>query len=190
MVLTRMLYPGLGNIRRRRLVPRAFTVVLMFATSMVLADNSINGLIVGVSDGDTVTVLDANRQQHKVRLMGIDAPEKAQPFGNASKTSLSALVFNRDVRIDWTKRDRYQRIVGKVIVLDNPGCRGPGCPGIDAGLEQIKAGMAWWYRQYSKEQTAEDQATYEQAEFNAKIRRLGLWSETKPVPPWEWRRER
>lgn len=165
------------------------TFILLVATYPALAD-TLNGHVVGVADGDTMTLLDASRQQHKIRVMGIDAPEKAQAFGNVSKTSLSAIVFDRVVRVDWTKRDRYQRIVGKVIVLDNPGCQGPGCPGVDAGLEQVRAGMAWWYRAYSKEQTPVDQTAYQEAEFNAQIRRQGLWSDDKPVPPWEWRRER
>ena len=81
--------------------------------------------MVGVADGDTVTVLNSNRQQHKVRLGGIDAPEKAQPFGQRSKENLSRLVFNKEVRVEWEKQDRYKRIVGKVWVQPS-GC--PTCP--------------------------------------------------------------
>ena len=87
--------------------------------------------MVGVADGDTVTVLDADKVQHKIRLAGIDAPEKSQPFGNRSKQNLSDLVFGKYVRVDWDKRDRYGRIVGKVWVQpvslsdlpDDPRCR-------------------------------------------------------------------
>jgi hypothetical protein len=92
----------------------------------------------GVADGDTITVLDADRQQHKIRLQGIDAPEKAQPFGQRSKESMSTLVFGKDVRVEWEKRDKYKRIVGKVWVQP-ASC--PTCPmTLDAGHAQITVG--------------------------------------------------
>ena len=147
---------------------------------------TLSGRVVGVTDGDTITVLDADRQQHKIRLQGIDAPEKAQPFGQRSKENLSRLVFNKEVRVDWTKRDRYQRIVGKVWVQP-ADCR--TCPmTLDAGQAQLAAGMAWWYRKYAMEQSPEDRGRYEFEEQEAKVRRVGLWGDADPVPPWEWRR--
>ncbi len=150
------------------------------------------GRVVAIADGDTLTVLDAGNAQHKIRVAGIDAPERAQPFGERSRQNLGALVFGKEVKVAWNKRDRYQRIVGKVWVEspDAP-CRGkPDCPKtLDAGLAQITAGLAWWYRKYGTEQSAEDQGRYEHAEFEAKIRRAGLWAEKIPVPPWEWRRK-
>lgn len=136
----------------------------------------LEGKVVGVADGDTITVLDAQHRQHKIRLAGIDAPEKKQPFGTRSKQNLSALVFGKTVAVEWGKRDRYQRIVGKVLVA-----------GHDASLEQLRAGLAWWYRQYAKEQTPEDRALYEAAEAEAGTARRGLWSDSKPIPPWDWR---
>jgi endonuclease YncB( thermonuclease family) len=150
--------------------------------------DTLTGRVVGVADGDTITVLDADRQQHKIRLGGIDAPEKAQPFGQRSKENLSRMVFNKEVRVDWTKRDRYQRIVGKVWVQPSD-C--PTCPmTLDAGQAQLAAGMAWWYRKYAKEQSAEDRGRYESEEQEARARRVGLWRDADPVPPWEWRRGR
>ena len=142
--------------------------------------------MVGVADGDTITVLDANNQQHKIRLGGIDAPEKAQPFGQRSKEHLSRLVFNKEVWVDWTKQDRYSRIVGKVWVQpsDCPKC----LMTLDAGRAQLASGMAWWYRKYSKEQSPQDRASYEFEEQEARVRRVGLWRDADPVPPWEWRR--
>lgn len=140
---------------------------------------NLTGLVVGIADGDTVTVLDANRQQHKIRLAGIDAPEKAQAFGDHSKQSLAALVFNKNVVVEWDKQDRYRRTVGKILVN-----------GKDANLEQIKAGLAWWYEKYRKEQSPEDQQRYAEAELQAKERRVGLWRDPDPVAPWEWRRAR
>lgn len=139
--------------------------------------DQIKGIVVGISDGDTITVLDHNRQQHKIRLKGIDAPESHQPFGQKSKSNLSAMVFNRDVTAECGKQDKYKRQICKIVVN-----------GMDANLEQVKAGMAWWYRDYAREQSPQDREDYEIAEFNAKVRRLGLWSDTNPVPPWEWRR--
>ena len=88
--------------------------------------------VVSVSDGDTITVLDDNKQRHVIRLMGIDAPEKAQAFGQKAKQSLSDLVFDKDVSVTWFKRDRYGRTVGQVRIGDTDVC-----------LEQIKRGMAW-----------------------------------------------
>ncbi|WP_020168396.1 MULTISPECIES: thermonuclease family protein [Methylotenera] len=133
--------------------------------------------VVGVADGDTITVLDANNTQYKVRLAGIDAPEKKQPFGQVSKRSLSDLVFNKAVTVDWSKHDRYERLVGKVWVND-----------LDANLEQIKRGLAWHYSKYKKEQVFEDRLTYLHAQEDAKTSKAGLWIESNPVPPWDWRK--
>lgn len=88
--------------------------ILLLALSLSAHADTLLGRVVGVADGDTVTVLDAGHQQHKIRLQGIDAPEKAQPFGERSKQNLSRMVFGKDVRVEWEKRDRYGRIVGKV----------------------------------------------------------------------------
>lgn len=136
----------------------------------------LRGRVVGVSDGDTITVLDAQRQQHKIRLAGIDAPESKQALGQASKKHLSDLLFNRDVALDCGKTDRYKREVCVVLV-----------DGQDANLAQVKAGMAWWYRKYQNEQTAAQRASYEAAEVAARVRRVGLWQDAGAVPPWEWR---
>lgn len=136
----------------------------------------ITGRVVGLADGDTLTILDATNQQHKIRLAGIDAPEKNQDFGQKSKTSLAAMAFNQSARADCRKRDRYQREICVVFV-----------EGKDVGLEQVRAGMAWWYRQYAKEQTAQESSDYEQAELMAKLHRYGLWDSKNPTPPWDWR---
>lgn len=137
---------------------------------------TLAGKVVGVADGDTITVLDAAHEQHKIRLAGIDAPEKAQPFGQRSKAQMSDLVFGKPVAVEWSKRDRYQRIIGKVLVADR-----------DAGLALVSAGLAWHYKQYQKEQTTDDQVRYAAAEDTARARRAGLWADPNPVPPWEWR---
>lgn len=147
---------------------------------------TLTGRVVGVADGDTLTVLDAQRQEHKIRLGGIDAPEKAQPFGQRSKANLARLVFDRDVRVEYKKRDRYGRVIGKVMAQP-PDCT--QCPmTVDAGLAQLTVGLAWWYRKYAKEQSPEDRWRYESEEQEAKSRHVGLWQDLNSMPPWDWRR--
>ncbi len=131
----------------------------------------------GVRDGDTITLLDSSKIQHKIRLQGIDAPEAMQAFGQVSKRHLSNLVFNREVTAECGKTDKYERQVCVVMVS-----------GQDANLAQVKAGMAWWYRAYAKEQIPEHRAQYQGAEMDAQRLRIGLWQDAEPVPPWVWRK--
>ena len=159
-------------------------LISLLTSHCALADNLL-GRVVAIADGDTITVLDADLQQHKIRLQGIDAPEKAQPFGQRSKENLSLLVFNKEVRVEWEKRDRYRRIVGKVWVQP-ASC--PTCPmTLDAGHAQITVGLAWWYRKYAGEQSPQDRGAYEFSEQEARAKRAGLWRDANPIPPWEWR---
>jgi endonuclease YncB( thermonuclease family) len=161
--------------------PAVRIFLLAVALSLALesaraAEWILEGHVVGVSDGHTMTVLDDAKTQHKVRFAGIDAPESGQAFGERSEQNLSALVFQKRVEARCHKRDRYGRQVCAVFV----GLR-------DVGLEQIRAGMAWWYREYAHEQRTHEQLLYRDAEEGAKARRVGLWKDAKPVPPWEWR---
>jgi micrococcal nuclease len=137
---------------------------------------TLTGKVVGVSDGDTITVLDTNKIQHKIRLAGIDAPEKKQPFGDRSKQHLSDLVFAKTVTVEWDKTDKYGRTIGKVTA-----------DGTDANLEQIRSGFAWHYKQYQGEQSPTDRSVYSAAEIEARSRRSGLWRDPKPIPPWDFR---
>jgi endonuclease YncB( thermonuclease family) len=142
--------------------------------------------VIAVSDGDTVKVLDAHNTQYKIRLTGIDAPEKGQPFGNASRSHLASLVAGKEVRIESSKTDRYGRLLGKVWVQPS-SC--PGCDKtLDANHAQILSGMAWWYQQYSKDQSSADRELYKSAATKARKEKLGLWSEPNAIPPWAWRR--
>jgi endonuclease YncB( thermonuclease family) len=150
-------------------------VALLLQAGQILAA-TIEGRVVGVSDGDTITVLDAAKTQHKIRLAGIDAPESKQAFGQASKKQLSDLVFGKEVTLDCGKTDKYRREVCVVLVA-----------GQDANLAQVKAGMAWWYRKYQKEQTPRQRTEYESAEDTARAGRVGLWDDADVMPPWEWR---
>ena len=155
---------------------RLFMLLFLLLISARVPAETLTGRSIGVSDGDTLTLLDAKQVPHKIRVAGIDAPEKKQPFGEKAKSSLSALAYNRLGEADCRKIDRYRRKVCVVFV-----------GGEDVGLEQIKAGMAWWYRQYAKEQTPQERIDYEHAESQAKRHRYGLWSGPNPTPPWEWR---
>lgn len=134
------------------------------------------GTVVGVTDGDTITLLDDQRTQHKIRLAGIDAPEKVQAFGLRSKEALSALVFGRRVEVETEKQDRYRRTVGKVII-----------DGRDANLAQVVAGMAWHYKKYEGEQILADRLLYADAEREARELRRGLWLDAMPIAPWDYR---
>ena len=157
--------------------------ILLLVLSLSAHADTLLGRVVGVADSDTITVLDTDRQQHKIRLGGIDAPEKTQPFGERSKENLSRIVFGKDVRVEWSKRDHRQRILGKVWVQPE-SC--PTCPmTLDAGHAQITVGLAWWYRKYAGEQSPQDRGAYEYSEQEARTKRVGLWSDPDPVPPWE-----
>jgi endonuclease YncB( thermonuclease family) len=148
----------------------------------------LRGRVVGIADGDTVTVLDTRGERHRVRLTGIDAPERDQPYGEPSRDSLRRMLFERSVRVEYTKKDDGGRILGKVWVQP-ADC--PRCPlTLDTNLAQLTAGAAWWYRHYSDEQSPEDRGRYEFAEQEARARRAGLWKQPDPVPPWEWRHSR
>lgn len=140
---------------------------------------TLEGKVVRVADGDTITILDQSKIQHKIRLAGIDAPEKGMPFGQKSKQHLSELVAGKQVTVETTKLDRYKRRVGKVLV-----------DGQDANLAQIEAGFAWHYKDYEREQSRIDRLAYTRAEERAREARKGLWVDNQPVPPWEWRRRR
>lgn len=152
------------------------TLVLICSANFAWAD-TFTGRVIGVADGDTITVLGSNNTQYKIRLSGIDSPEKKQDFGNVSKRSLSDLVFNKHVTIDWTKEDRYGRVVGKVLLN-----------GVDINLEQVRLGLAWFYRKYQNELTQDDQLRYMQAEDNAIRQRMGLWQLANPIAPWDFRK--
>ena len=152
------------------------SAALVLLTTTVCA-NTITGRVVGIADGDTLTVLDATNTQHKIRLAGIDSPEKKQPFGQHCKQSLSDLAYGRTVSVETNKRDRYGRLIGKVLV-----------DGEDVNLEQVRRGCGWHYKQYQNEQPLDDRLAYNAAEESARAARVGLWAVHGPVAPWDWRR--
>ena len=160
--------------------PSACLIAVLLCTLLGTAGAAtLRGEVVGLADGDTLTVLDNEHHQHRVRLVGIDAPEKRQAFGERSRQHLSELVFRQEVVVDWKKRDRYGRILGLVRVRS-----------VDVGQAQLRAGLAWHYKAYEREQPAAQRTLYSAEEVDARRARLGLWSETTPTPPWEFRRSK
>jgi endonuclease YncB( thermonuclease family) len=123
-------------------------------------------------------VLDGDKRQHKIRLAGIDAPERHQGFAERSKQNLSALTFKKQVTLDCYKIDRYKRKVCRIQV-----------EGKDVALAQVQVGLAWHYKQFEKEQKILERTTYAKAEDDARTSRIGLWQSDKPMPPWEFRSE-
>ena len=161
-----------------------FIAIILFISAQTAAD--ITGKVVAVTDGDTIKVLDNNNSEYKVRLTGIDAPERGQPYSNTSREKLARMVAGKEVLVESTKNDRYGRMLGKVWVQpsDCPTCGKT----LDTNYAQILAGMAWWYRYYAKEQSEEDQGRYESAEDEARLRKQGLWADPEPINPYEWRK--
>lgn len=139
--------------------------------------SSLQGRVVAVADGDTVTVLDADQTTHRIRLQGIDAPESRQAFGQRARQYLAALVHHQEVVVAIDKIDRFGRVVG-VIYRD----------GEDINLRMVQAGMAWHYRQYAREQTPEQRRAYAAAEQQARQEQRGLWADPNPMAPWDFRR--
>ncbi len=174
----------------RHSLKTAFFLLLAWVSLTACSAGSsqiLEGRVTGIADGDTLTVLDAARNRHRIRLLGIDAPEHGQAFGERSKQSLARLTFRRQVSVDWQGRDGYGRILGRVRVAA-ADCPQSNCPKtLDANLEQVKRGLAWWNKKFADTQFPGDAGEYEAAERQARTARAGLWRERNPVPPWRWR---
>jgi endonuclease YncB( thermonuclease family) len=152
-------------------------VVFCVVPSMVQAE-SLRARVISVTDGDTVTVVTPAKKRMKVRLGGIDAPDKKQPFGKAAKAALSDLVKGRDVDLIGSKPDRREPFVAKVMH-----------EGRDVNLELLRMGLAWWHVKFPEEQSAEDGEVYAAAESDARDAGLRLWSDFGAKAPWEWKSE-
>lgn len=169
---------------------RAITLLLALTLPGAACAATLNGRVVSVQGGDTITVIDASKTQHKIRLAGIYAPQPKQPFGDKSKQNLSEMIYNKPVKVEWTKRDKNKRIVGKVLFTPAV-CVSPQCvQSADANREQIATGFAWHDKEYAVEQATDDRKSYVAAEKQAREAKRGLWADEKPVPPWEWRRKK
>jgi endonuclease YncB( thermonuclease family) len=162
-------------------VTRSLNVLFLLGLLMLLVSiparsaDRFAGRVVHVSDGDTVIVLTAERQEVKVRLYGVDSPESGQPFGQAAKRFTLSLAVNRQVTVIPMDQDRYGRTVGEVVLPD----------GTSLNRALVAAGYAWWYQRY-----APRNADLQTLERTARIERRGLWADADSVPPWSWRKSR
>ena len=168
----RRLYKRMGTpVERKSVIAIKYILLaLLFLPQLLLAE-SFAGKCIGISDGDTISVL-RNQQSVRVRLEGIDSPEKGQDFSSLATKFTSNLAFGQEVSVQIKEYDRYGRIVGRVSVGEK-----------DLSTELVKAGLAWHYKQYSSDKTLAN------AENQARNIRVGLWSLPNPKPPWEYRRQ-
>lgn len=152
---------------------RLLVCLFFYLYSSISLGETLVGNVIGINDGDSITIIDSNKNQTKIRLEQIDSPELSQPYGKKSKQKLSDLIFGKSVTVEVTSKDRYGRSLGRVYLDDT-----------DINVEMLKTGMTWVYRQYSKDKSL---LKYED---EARIKKVGLWSLPEPerIPPWEWRR--
>jgi len=158
----------------RRIHPRVGGVLVglaLIALASGAAAETIIGRVVGVTDGDTITVLVDGRAR-VVRLLGIDAPERRQAYGERAKQFTATLAFGKTVRVQLRERDRYERLLAEVFLPD----------GRSLNQELVRAGYAWWFRRYSRD------PILARLESEARDARRGLWAGRQPVPPWDFRR--
>jgi len=159
-----------------RLIALTFLLCLILVGSSAAASSQFAGRVIAVADGDTITVLTADKQQVKIRLYGIDCPESKQAFGNRARQATSNAVYGKDVMVEPVEIDRYGRTVGIVFT--------PG--GDDLNTILLREGMAWVYTQFCKKNDV--CGPYRELETAARNEKRGLWADKAPVPPWEWRR--
>jgi micrococcal nuclease len=149
----------------------AFFTLTLYFTGSALA-GIVTGNVTGVLDGDTIEVLH-NQHPERIRLNGIDCPEKSQAFGQKAKHAASDLAFGKEVTLQTHGYDKYKRTLADVILPD----------GTNVNQELVKQGWCWWYRKYAPEDTV-----VEGLEREAQEARKGLWADPQPVPPWQWRK--
>jgi endonuclease YncB( thermonuclease family) len=147
-----------------------FILFVLFLAISLHAQN-LSGRVIAITDGDTLKILTAGNVQYKVRLDGIDAPEKTQDFGNRAKEALSNLCFGKTVTVISSGTDKYGRTLGTIILDDN----------INVNASMVKSGYAWHYKQYSND------STLAKLENEARSAKVGLWSQSNPTPPWNYR---
>ena len=162
---------SLITVSLEKIATRCLWILIVFGLTTAILADELRGKVVSIADGDTITVLEADKKQHKVRLTGIDAPENKQAFGAKSKARLGELVAGKDVIVEWKENDTYGRTLGKV----RQGA-------LDINLQMIKEGTAWHYKKYLKS------IELSMAEAEAKAGKKGLWVDPIPMPPWEYRK--
>lgn len=150
---------------------RRILTALLCLLAVNTSAETLEGRVVGISDGDSLTVLTSIKLEVKVRLKDIDAPERGQPYRAKAKQALSDLVYGKTITVSYEKRDRYGRLLGKIKV-----------DGVDVSESLVRMGAAWVYREYSQD------TRLLALEADARAARRGLWARADPIPPWDWRR--
>ena len=148
-------------------------VIFLLLISSNLLSLELKGKIIHISDGDTVHLLTDNKEKIKIRLNDIDAPESKQAFGNKSKENLKNYIYQKNVVVEYKNKDKYKRVLGTIYYQNR-----------DINLQQVKNGYAWVYKKYSKN------PIYFKAEQDARINKIGLWSDKNPIEPWEFRKNK
>lgn len=156
----------------KSLIAIPFLLVALSAGALASEHASISGKVVKVADGDTITILDGENKQHRIRFWGIDAPEHGQAFGTKAKDALVEKIFEQAVQVEVHDTDRYGRTVGVVML----GKR-------NINREMVAEGWGWWYQHYAPEA-----ADLKEAEATARAAKLGLWKDPAPEAPWEFRK--
>jgi len=168
-----------SHIKKAALIIAAIGAILYPQLDLT---KEVKGRVVGITDGDTLTLLAEGNRQVKVRLAEIDTPESKQPYGSRAKQELSSLAYDKRVRVKVQATDKYGRTVGRVYVDGDPATQ---VPTVDVNAEMVRRGAAWVYRGYSND------PSFLFLEEEAKREKRGLWSlpESQRTPPWEWRKE-
>ena len=156
---------------------RGFFALALISCCTWAAATTLTGIVVSVTDGDTLLVLAEDHRLLRVRIAGIDAPEAMQPHGQQAKEFLDNEISGKVVVLDISKTDRYGRWISRVSFQ-----------GRDVGLSSIEAGLAWHFSRYAHEQERSERDAYAAAETSARVSGMGLWVNTSPIPPWQWRR--
>ena len=156
-----------------------FTSILILGWREAYSDTMLTGTVLRVADSEVIVLLGPGNAQYNIRLLGVDAPEEGQPYAEAAKDYLSARAIGRFVLVEYGGRDTNGNMFGTVRLSDS-----------DLGLEQIRAGMAWHYKQDQDHQSPADQRAYAEAEEQARKAQIGLWYDSCPVAPWVWREPR
>ena len=165
---------NLLSLAKLLIVFKASFFLTLFIASSAFADNSLLGKVVGITDGDTISFMNDGRAE-KVRLSGIDCPERGQDFSMQAKLAASDLVYGKVVKIATKSRDRYGRLIGTVTLPD----------GLNLNQKLVELGLCWWYEQY-----APTDVVLKELEANARNKKKGLWSHANPTPPWDYRKKR
>ena len=148
------------------------TIILSFIFTCSVFAQTLTGIVVSIADGDTFTLLDSDNKQIKIRLHGIDCPERKQAYSKQATDFISERIFRKSVTVIVKDKDRYRRIVGEVFYND----------ATNLNLEILANGFAWHYKRYDKSEA------YSKAEQSAKEKQLGLWQDKNPIAPWDYRK--